>query len=89
MTPERYEAAPIEEIKSAILSAVERWPMKRSDIYEAIIPTYFLQYRTPDYRKMIEEMVFREHRLFADPRTLRKKHQLNNDTLIATKPWIS
>ena len=87
MTPERYEAAPIEEVKSAIVRAVERQAMKRPDIYEAIIPDYFLQYRSRDYREMIDELVFRERRLFADQRTLKMKDRLNNDTLIATKPW--
>lgn len=89
MTPERYEAAPFEEVKSAIVRAVERQAMKRPDIYEAIIPTYFLHYRSPDYRKMIDDLVFREGRLFANPRTLKKKDHLNDDTLIATKPWTS
>lgn len=88
MTPERFVAAPIEEVKSAIVKAVERQPMKRPEICEAIIPRYFLQYRTPDYRKMIEDLVFREGRLFADPRTLKVKDRLNNYTFIATRPWV-
>lgn len=87
MTPERYEAAPIEEVKSAIVSAVERQAMTRPEIYEAIIPKYFLQYRSPDYCKMIDNLVFREGRLFADPTTLRKKGHLNDYTLIATQRW--
>jgi hypothetical protein len=87
MTPARFEAAPIEEVKSAIVKAVGRRSMKRQDIYEAIIPDYFLHYRTPDYRKMIDDLVFRERRLFADPRTLRVRGRLNNDTLIAIKPF--
>jgi three-Cys-motif partner protein len=89
MTPERFVAAPIDEVKAAIVKVVEHQPMKRPGIYEAIIPTYFLQYRTPDYRKMIEDLVFRERRLFADPRTLKTKNHLNNETLIAAKPWTS
>lgn len=87
MTPKRYEATPLEEVKSAIVRAVERQAMKRPDIYEAIIPNYFLQYRSPDYREMIDDLVFRERRLFANPRTLKKKDHLNDETLIATKPW--
>lgn len=73
MTPERFEGTPIEEVKSAIIKAIESRPMKRPEIYEAIIPKYFLQYPTSEYRKMIEDLVFREQRLFADPRTLRVK----------------
>ena len=87
MTPERYESAPIDEIKSAIVSAVESKPLTRPQIYEAIIPKYFLHYRTPEYKKIIDDLVSREGRLFANPKTLKVKGRLNDDTLIGTKRW--
>jgi three-Cys-motif partner protein len=89
VTPERYEAAPVEDVKAAIVSAVEQRSMTRPEIYEAVIPQFFLQYRTADYSKMIDNLVFREGRLFADPKTRKKKGYLNDFTLIATKRWAS
>jgi three-Cys-motif partner protein len=87
VTPERYEAAPIEEVKLAIVKAVERRNMTRPEIYEEVIPSYFLHYPTPDYSKMIDSLVFREGRLFADPKKLKKKGYLNDEALISTKRW--
>ena len=87
MTPERYEPTSVEEVKTAIVEAVKEQPVKRPQIYEAIVPKYFLHYRSKDYRAMIDNLVFKENRLFGDPRTLKRKNQLNDQTLISVKPW--
>lgn len=87
MTPSRYQPTPIDQVKSEIINAVAKRPMKRGDIYEAIIPNHFLQYRVPDYRQMIEELTFKESRLFGNPLTMRRKGKLNEDTLLKTTPW--
>ncbi|HUT54432.1 MAG TPA: three-Cys-motif partner protein TcmP [bacterium] len=87
MTPERYEQKSLEEVKSAIIGAVSQQPMKRPQIYEAVIPMFFLQYRSKDYRAMIESLVFKEKRLFANPQTLKLKNKLNDQTFISTRPW--
>jgi hypothetical protein len=87
MTPKRYEPTSIEDVKSAILRVVNIRPMTRPQIYEAIVPEFFLQYRSKDYRAMIDGLVFKENRLFADPRTVKRKNKLNNETLLSTIPW--
>lgn len=87
MTPKRYEATSTQEVKTAILRAVAAQPMRRPQVYEAIVPNYFLHYRSKDYRAMIADLVFKEKRLFADPRTRKRKNQLNNETLLSTRPW--
>jgi len=87
MTPKRYELTSTQEVKAAILKAVAAQPMRRPQIYEAVVPSYFLHYRSKDYRAMIDALVFKEKRLFADPRTRKSKTQLNDETLLSTRPW--
>jgi len=87
MTPKRYEPSSAEEVKQAILKAVEGQPMTRPKIYEAVVPWFFVHYRSRDYRAMIDELVFKEHRLFPDNTTMKRKNQLNDQTLLSTKPW--
>ncbi len=87
MTPERYAAASREAVKAEILKVLASGPMKRKEIYEAVVPGFFLHYRSKHYRAMIDEMVFSEGQLFADPKTMKRKNQLNETTRLATKPW--
>ena len=87
VTPRRYEAPSIEEVKIAIVEIVKTGPMRRPQIYEAIVPSHFLRYRRKDYRSMIDDLVFKENRLFADERTQKRKSQLNDQTLLSTTPW--
>jgi len=87
MTPERYKQASVEEVKSAIVEVVSQKPMRRPQIYELVVLKFFLQYLKKDYRAMIDTLVFNEKRLFADPRTLKRKNQLNDHTLISKNPW--
>lgn len=54
MTPERYEATSTANVKRAIVEAVASQPLRRPQVYEAIAPKYFLQYRSKDYRAMID-----------------------------------
>lgn len=87
LTPGRYEACPIDEVKAAIIEAVDPRPMTRPQIFEAVIPKYFMQRRQKDYRAVIDDLTFTEKKLFPDRRTMKRKTQLNDETLLSTKPW--
>lgn len=87
MTPARYEPAPAGDVKSEIVKVVGLKPKTRPQIYELIIPKYFLQRRKKDYRAMIDDLVFKEGRLYANPRTLKTTNRLNDETLLSTRPW--
>ncbi len=87
MTPERYEQCPIDEVKRALIEVVNARPMRRPQIFEAVIPKYFMQRRKKDYRTVIHELAFEEGRLFPDRRTMKRKTQLNDETLLSTKAW--
>lgn len=87
MTPGRYEPCPIDEVKAAIIAALDPRPMTRPQVFEAVIPTYFMQRRQKEYRAVIDELTFDEKRLFPDRRTMKRKNQLNDETLLSTRPW--
>lgn len=87
MLPSRYEPTSQERIKEEILKIVASRSLKRPDIIEAIVTKFFLQYKSKEYRAIIDDLVFKEKRLFADPRTLKRKNKLNNDTFLSDKPW--
>ncbi len=86
-TPERYAPCPIDEVKRAITEVVNARPMARPQIFEVVIPKYFMQRRQKEYRAVIDELTFKEGRLFPDRRTMKRKRQLNDKTLLSTKPW--
>ena len=85
--PKRYEPSAVGEVKLAILKAVNGCPMTRPQIYESVIPEYFLHYRSKDYRGIIDQLVFLEKSLFPDMRTMKRKNRLNDKTLLSAKPW--
>ena len=87
MTPGRYEPCSIDEVKLAITEVVADHAMTRPQIYEAVIPKYFMQRRKKDYRAAIDELTFDERDLFPDHRTMKMKSQLNDETLLSTRPW--
>ena len=87
MLPKRYEPSAVGEVKLAILKAVNGRPMTRPQIYESVIPEYFLHYRKKEYRDIIDQLVFLEKRLFPDMRTMKRKNKLNDETLLSDKPW--
>lgn len=87
MTPARYEQCPVSEVKTAIIEALSGRPLTRPQVYEAVIPRSFMQRRQKDYRAIIDEMTFQEKRLYPDRRTMKRRTQLNNETLLSTKPW--
>jgi len=86
MTPGRYEPCPIDEVKQVIIEIIEDRPMTRPEIFEAIIPRYFMQRRKKDYRALIDELTFKEKRLFPDRSTMKRKNRLNDETLLYSKP---
>lgn len=87
MTPERYTPCTIDEVKRAITEVVNPRPMTRPQIFEVVIPKYFMQRRLKEYRTIINDLTFKEGRLFPDRRTMKRKKQLNDQTLLSTKPW--
>jgi len=87
MTPERRQPTPKEQVKQEIVQAASGKPLLRPDIYETVIPKFFMQYPVKDYRKMIDELTFKEGRLYPDRSTMHRKTQLNNETLLSAKPW--
>ena len=87
MTPGRYEPCPIDEVKRAIVEVVAERAMTRPQIFEAVIPKYFMQRRQKDYRAIVDELTFDERSLFPDRRTMKRKSQLNDETLLSTRRW--
>ncbi len=87
MTPERYQSASRDKVKAAIVQAVAARPLKRPQIFEAVIPQFFMHYLKKEYRAMIDELTFNEGRLHPDRGTMKKKTQLNDDTLLSASPW--
>jgi hypothetical protein len=87
MRPDRYVPSEPAEIKEEVVRIVSARRMLRPAIYEALVPQHFMQYKTKHYRAMIDELVFQEGRLFANPRTLKTKGKLNDETLLSTQPW--
>ena len=85
MTPERYESCSVGEVKSAIVEIVKGQQLTRPQIYDAIIPKYFMQRRKKEYRAIIDELTFGEKRLFPDRNTMKRPSQLNDQTLLSTK----
>lgn len=88
MLPERYEPSSVSDVKKSILKAVSSRPMTRPQIFESLIPEYFLHYRSKEYRNIINELVFQEKRLFADTRTMKVKTKLNDYTLLSARSWL-
>ena len=86
-TPERYQAVERGDAKTAIVAAVSAKPLKRPDIYEVVIPQFFMHYHKKAYRAMIDDLVFKEGRLFPNKRTMKVANKLNEDTLLSAKPW--
>ena len=85
-TPDRYKAVETEAVKDAIVQACSVRPLDRLQIWEAVIPQFFMHYRKKDYRLMIEEL-FRSGRLHADPRTMNTPGKLNEKTRLSPKPF--
>jgi len=86
-TPERYQHVDRERAKTAIVDAVSTRPLKRPDIYEIVIPQFFMHHRRKDYRAMVDELTFKEGRLYPDKRTMKVANKLNDDTLLSARPW--
>lgn len=87
LTPERYQPAEKNTVKDAMVAAVSRQSLLRPDIYEAVIPQFFMSYRKKDHRAMLEELVYKEGRLFADPRKIKQRGKLNDEAAITSRPW--
>lgn len=87
LTPERYQPAEKNTVKDAMVAAVSRQSLLRPDIYEAVIPQFFMSYRKKDHRAMLEELVYKEGRLFADPSKIKQRGKLNDEAAITSRPW--
>jgi len=87
VTPTRYQPVPAEEIKAAIVKVVEHQPLTRPEIYEHVIPQFFLERLKKEYRAIIDELAFAENRIFPDPKTTRRARKLNDETRLSATPW--
>jgi three-Cys-motif partner protein len=87
LRPERFTASAPSTIKEEIVQALAEQPLARPSIYEAIIPKHFMQYKTMHYRAMIDDLVFKEGRVFPDLKSMKLKTRLNDETLLSTTPW--
>ncbi len=47
-----------------------------------------MHFRSRDYRAIIDDLVFKEKRLFADAKTMKLPNKLNDETLLSTKPFL-
>ena len=72
---------------TTIVNAVNARSLERPEIYEAVIPRFFMHYRKKDYRAMIDELTFKEGRLHPDTRSMKTANRLNDGTLLSAKPW--
>jgi three-Cys-motif partner protein len=86
-TPERYRSVNLDLAKNAIVEAVRPKPIRRPEIYDVVVPQYFMHRRKKEYRAMIDELSFKDRRLYPDSRTLRRPTQLNDETLLSAVPW--
>jgi hypothetical protein len=86
-TPERHQPIDRDHVKSAVVDAVSATPLRRPDIFEKVIPQFFMHHRSKDYRAIIDELTFKEGRLHPDRRTMKRAGQLNDDTLLSVQPW--
>lgn len=87
LTPERYQRAQKGVVKDAIVSAMNGRKLRRPEIYEEVIPKFFMSYRTKDYRAMLEDLVYKDGRLFADPSKIKRVGKLNDEAELCSRPW--
>jgi hypothetical protein len=87
VTPTRYAPSPAIEVKQAIVAAVANRPLTRPGVYETIVPQFFLQRPSKEYRAIIDELTFKDGLLFPNPLTLKKPGKLNDNTLLSTRAW--
>jgi len=86
-TPQRHLAVERTLAKNAIVESVSERPLKRREIVEAVIPRFFMHHKSKDYRAMVSELTFKENRLFADERAIKRRGQLNDEVRLSAKPW--
>ena len=87
LTPERFQAIDRDHTKTAIVNAVAASPLRRPEIYERVVPQFFMHYHKKDYRAMIDDLAFKEKRLYPDPRTKRRPGRLNDEVRLSASPW--
>jgi hypothetical protein len=62
-------------------------PLKRPDIWEAVLPQFFMHRPKKEWRAMVDDLTFKERRLYPDPRTVKMANKLNDETLLSLRPW--
>jgi three-Cys-motif partner protein len=86
-TPQRYQSVSREAVKMAIVESIDTVPRRRPDIYDGVIPQFFMHYWKKDYRATIDDLTFKEGRVYPDRQTMKTANRLNDDTLLSTRPW--
>lgn len=84
--PQRFQAASSDAVKDALVAAVAKQQIKRPELYEQVVPQFFLHYRTKEYRAMIDDLI-KAQRLFPNPKTIKQKGKMNDETLLSVTPW--
>lgn len=86
-TPERYSPISPEEAKNAIVASVQEKPLTRPQIYERVIPQFFMHHKRMVYRAWIDELVFKEGRLHPERSRMRAATKLNDEVPLSAQPW--
>jgi hypothetical protein len=61
-------------------------PVTRDEIFEELIPAYFMQHKKKIYRAWIDDL-YKAGRLFPDPSVKLHRNQLNERVRLWAKPW--
>lgn len=88
VTPERYRRVEDDAAKAAIVEITTERPLTREQIYEEVIPRFFMQHKKKIYRAWIDDL-FRAGRLYADPSEPLSRNRLNDKVRLSAKPWRS
>jgi hypothetical protein len=75
-----------EVAKDSIVKAAVSKPVTRDEIFEELIPAYFMQHKKKIYRAWIDDL-YKAGRLFPDPSVKLHRNQLNERVRLWAKPW--
>jgi hypothetical protein len=86
VTPERHRRVSAEVAMEAIVEAAREKPITRVDIYEKVIPKFFMQHKKKVYRAWVDELRM-AGRLNIDPTVRLNRNQINDKVRLWAKPW--
>ncbi len=86
VTPDRYKRVTAHDAKKALMEAAGQDPVTRNEMYNKVVPKFFMQHKKKIYRAWIGEL-FKAGHLFADPRVQLHRGQLNDKVRLWAKTW--